>query len=375
MPENVHECVKSVLDDNPEMEDSRAWAICQTEIGAKSAEVATRDEIGIESEALDEFASKSRGWQSISGGWVNAEEQLAIFDGLKSQTASGVPDNAVSISAPSEAPEGAEIVTGPEGGTYYIPPGEGNEGDNDEDSGTHGATTTDELVENFDADTAPNGLDITAAESISSLDDLGIDGGHDAEAMRVAEMPDGSRAFVRLGAESEEDVENTVAVGEAYNSLLETSADFYHDESTNAIVSEEVGGRLGTEVDLGVVDEDSFYKAAGASLLTGNWDFTDDNLMIGEDGDVYVFDYDSGGEPMTGEESVAAEFADIVAITATNFGLGGDRFVSPEDVQADIQSAAEELADGAGEDFIDSLPEESPMRENIRAIQDGEFEW
>lgn len=59
----------------------------------------------------------------------------------------------------------------------------------------------------------------------------------------------------------------------------------------------------------------------------------------------------------------------------SDFGLGGGRFVSPEDVQDDILSAAEELADGVGEDFIDSLPEDSSMRENIVAVQNGEFEW
>jgi len=39
-----------------------------------------------------------------------------------------VPDNAVSISDPSEAPEGARTVTGPGGGNYYIPPGEDGDG-------------------------------------------------------------------------------------------------------------------------------------------------------------------------------------------------------------------------------------------------------
>jgi len=375
MPVKTHDCVESVLECNPGMSEDRAWAICQDEIDAESAEVATRDKINIEAEALDEFASTNEDWQAVDGGWINAAEQLGVFDGLEAQTGSGVPDNAVDISDPSEAPEGADIITGPQGGTYYVPPDEGDGTDDGGDSGTRGATTTDELVENFDGDSAPDGLDVTAAESISPLDDADIESGHDSEAMRVAEMPDGSHAFVRLGAESEEDIENTVAVGEAYNSLLDTSADLYHDEATDAVVTEEVEGQLGTDVDLGVTNEDSFYDAAGASLLTGNWDFTDDNIMIDDDGDVHVFDYDSGGEPMTGDESLTDEFANIVAITATNLGLGGGRFVSPEDVQADIRAAAEELADGVGEDFIDSLPEDSPMRENVRAIQDGDFEW
>ena len=45
------------------------------------------------------------------------------------RTLSSVPDNAVSISDRSEAPEGATIIEGDRGGLYYIPAGEGDGGE------------------------------------------------------------------------------------------------------------------------------------------------------------------------------------------------------------------------------------------------------
>ena len=47
------------------------------------------------------------------------------------RTLSSVPDNAVSISDRSEAPEGAQIITGPGGGLYYVPGSDGDTGDSE----------------------------------------------------------------------------------------------------------------------------------------------------------------------------------------------------------------------------------------------------
>ena len=113
----------------------------------------------------------------------------------------------------------------------------------------------------------------------------------------------------------------------------------------------------------------------GASLLVGNWDIKGDNLMIDDDGSVQVFDYDSGNAPMTGEESDASEFATIAHNVATILGVINDPFSEPADIQDDIQSAAEEMADNIDESVMDELPEDSNMRDNIQSIQDGEFEW
>ena len=62
-----------------------------------------------------------------------AESKQEEFENARENAAGGtdfrslqVPDNAVSISDRSEAPEGAQIVEGDRGGLYYIPPGEGD---------------------------------------------------------------------------------------------------------------------------------------------------------------------------------------------------------------------------------------------------------
>jgi len=78
---------------------------------------------------------------------------------------------------------------------------------------------------------------------------------------------------------------------------------------------------------------------------------------------------------MTGEESDASEFARIAHSSGTILGVINDPLSEPEDIQDDIQSAAEEMADNIDESVIDELPEDSNMRDNIQSIQDGEFEW
>jgi hypothetical protein len=85
MPENVHDCVESVLEDNPEMTEARAWAICQAEFDEGTGELSTRDELGIKAEALDELAEECDDWTAVEGGWVNTDENLAVFEGLISE--------------------------------------------------------------------------------------------------------------------------------------------------------------------------------------------------------------------------------------------------------------------------------------------------
>jgi len=63
---------------------------------------------------------------------------------------------------------------------------------------------------------------------------------------------------------------------------------------------------------------------------------------------------------------------ELVSIPSWVFSLSRR---DPEDIQEDIQSAAEEMADDIDESVIDSLPEDSNMRDNIQSIQNGEFEW
>jgi len=473
MPQPVEKCVKSVLKDNPEYSESRAYAICkaQHEADADRSDVTVESlgDVTFEADELNAVVAESPDWtrheSELGVAWVNTVEGMAVYEAagtdqqapndfvvdviqivqegdegpveagallgigadmpnagvyvdwnigawpddeqlsephvsdygtvedleqatggsvdvvetvgsgatgasmgdgrvVHQSTPEGVPDDAFSIGDESECD--GTVHEGPQGGLYCSP----DDGTNDT-----GASTTDELMDRFDGDNAPDNLDITQAETVNSMGDVGVSGGHDADAMRIAEMPDGSRAFVRLGAESEEDIQNTALVGSVYNELLDGSAESHYDEATDSVVTEEVSGTLAYEADVGEVDEESFYDAMGASLLVGNWDVKGDNLMIDDDGSVQVFDYDSGNAPMTGEESDASEFATIAHNVATILGVINDPFSESEDIQDDIQSAAKEIADNIDESVMDELPEDSNMRDNIQSIQDGEFEW
>ena len=65
-----------------------------------------------------------------------------------------VPDNAVSIDDPSEAPEGAQIVEGDRGGLYYVPSGGGGEDTVQDPQQTEQEVT--EIIENEDNEALEN---------------------------------------------------------------------------------------------------------------------------------------------------------------------------------------------------------------------------
>jgi hypothetical protein len=69
-------------------------------------------------------------------------------DGADGRKLAEVPDNAVSISDRSEAPEDAQVITGPGGGLYYVPSG-GEDGDDSvvSDGGLDDTAELDELAE------------------------------------------------------------------------------------------------------------------------------------------------------------------------------------------------------------------------------------
>ena len=75
--------------------------------------------------------------ENIEGSGDTGNRHLA--DG---QTLQQVPDNAVSISDRSEAPEGANVITGPRGGLYYVPGG-----DSDGDSSSTGDMSSEEVAQ------------------------------------------------------------------------------------------------------------------------------------------------------------------------------------------------------------------------------------
>lgn len=80
MPEQVHDCVRNVLDDNPTMPESRAWAICNEQIDAEAVEIGTLTELDVDAEALDELAAGADEWTAVEGGWLNTTDQLAVYD-------------------------------------------------------------------------------------------------------------------------------------------------------------------------------------------------------------------------------------------------------------------------------------------------------
>jgi hypothetical protein len=69
-----------------------------------------------------------------------------LFSGRRSLA---VPDSAIPIGSRSEAPEGAQIVTGDRGGLYYIPVGEGEGGDEGQ---TETEQQVDEILKSEQAD-------------------------------------------------------------------------------------------------------------------------------------------------------------------------------------------------------------------------------
>lgn len=95
MPKKVDNCVESILAANPGMAEERAWAICHAQFDAEATEVATVGELDFETETLNELTTEDPEWQALSGGWLNDEEQLAVYDPdrLSTEGMVNVPDN------------------------------------------------------------------------------------------------------------------------------------------------------------------------------------------------------------------------------------------------------------------------------------------
>jgi hypothetical protein len=65
----------------------------------------------------------------------------------------------------------------------------------------------------------------------------------------------------------------------------------------------------------------------------------------------------------------------VAAAGRTILGVINDPFSDPGDIQQDILSAAEEMADNIDESVMNTLPEDSNTRDDIQSIQNGDFEW
>jgi len=80
-----------------------------------------------------------------------------------------VPDSAVSIDDRSEAPEGAQIVTGDRGGLYYIP--QGTDSDGGSDTSVDSPSEIQSTISNINAEDGKEGLENHVAEK-TGIDDV-----------------------------------------------------------------------------------------------------------------------------------------------------------------------------------------------------------
>jgi len=174
-----------------------------------------------------------------------------------------VPDNAVSISDRSEAPEGASVIEGPGGGLYYVPGGGGDGGDADTQSDVE--QRVDEVLESDQADWKKRDelQDVTEeATGISSVryDDFSPEQAADAtrafSALADADQTDGISGITSsLSEQTRGSNPNAALAYKPQRNSVEISPEFFSDEqaqewaddnhlagdSVNHLVSHEVG--------------------------------------------------------------------------------------------------------------------------------------
>jgi hypothetical protein len=93
MPEQVEECVESVLEDNTDYSESRAWAICKAQhessVDRDAVDVEQLADVEFEAAELDELASTAPTWtrhkSELGVAWIDTETGLAVFDGVEAQ--------------------------------------------------------------------------------------------------------------------------------------------------------------------------------------------------------------------------------------------------------------------------------------------------
>jgi ssRNA-specific RNase YbeY (16S rRNA maturation enzyme) len=112
------------------------------------------------------------------------------------RTLAKVPDNAVSISERSEAPDGASVITGPRGGLHYIPAG-------DDDSDAGGDSKARQRVQDIAESGAPEDEKKAELESVVS-DTTGVESVN-FDNFDEQQATDTSDALVALGDAGETD--------------------------------------------------------------------------------------------------------------------------------------------------------------------------
>jgi len=86
MPKRVEKCVESVLEDNPEYSESRAWAICKAQQEAETEDVVVRalSETPVFAPELDQLTEESGEWvcQERDGtvAWIGTADGVAVFE-------------------------------------------------------------------------------------------------------------------------------------------------------------------------------------------------------------------------------------------------------------------------------------------------------
>lgn len=252
-----------------------------------------------------------------------------------------VPDNAVSISERSEAPENAEIVEGERGGLYYIP----SSGSGSDDNSEKPPETRDE---------PPESLNLDSVDSSRTLSEAGAEEGMFADQMEVIQTSDGRTVFTQdleetaneFGDRIAEEIEtNSITSSITTRELGAENVTHYVDDD-NVLRKEGVDGQVVTR-DYDGVDPDrgSFIDAIASAMITGNEDVHPGNLMIDQsDGTSKVIDYDRSGRGFRG-------------------GLTSDAVTMAENVDLDISESeflerAGEMAENADRERLENqLPE------------------
>lgn len=211
-----------------------------------------------------------------------------------------VPDDAVSIDDPSEAPEDARTVTGPRGGLYYVP------GDGDGGGDGDGVADLDASPE-FSSD-PPESVSIDDAVSETNLTEAGLPDGEKPD-INIVEQPDGSEVFVKeqgiMDFVREQGFEGTVndplastQMGSAVVRAAggSTTAN-WADPETDTIRSEGIENVEGTVLDT-EVDADALTDTVAAGMLAGNSDMHAAQFVVDDGGQPYLIDHDHSGREL-----------------------------------------------------------------------------
>lgn len=88
MPDDVDDCVESVLEDNPDYSESKAWAICkaqqEADVDVDGVDVEQLSDVSLEAEELDELVSETDTWarQASDHGvaWIDTVTGGTVFE-------------------------------------------------------------------------------------------------------------------------------------------------------------------------------------------------------------------------------------------------------------------------------------------------------